>query len=141
MKHTSFSVRVWEEQLEIIEKAARKHSFESTAEYVRNRLMPIAAKDLGVPLPEFPPFVWKKTGPLKQVAAATGMSKKQLERAWLSKLAEMAMSNPQMIKELQRAAEDDEEPPSDRSARQTHSNIEGLAPPKGAPIVRRRKAR
>lgn len=140
MEHTSISVRVWKEQLEIIEKAARKLGYESTAEYVRQRLMPIAAKDLGVELPEFPAFVWKKTGPLKQVAAATGMSKKQLERAWLSKLAEMAMSNPKMLDELKRSAED-EEPPSDRSVRQTQSNIEGLAPPKGAPIVRRRKTR
>ena len=140
MDYTSMSARVWVEELENIKKAAKKFGFESYAEYVRQRLRPIVAKDLGVPEPTYPPFEWKKPGPIKQVAAATGMSKKQLERAWLSKLAEMAMSSPNMLAELRRAVENDDEPPSDRSAKQTRSDVAGLAPPKGVPIVRRRKA-
>lgn len=141
MDYTSMSARVWVEELENIKKAAKKHGFESYAEYVRQRLRPIVAKDLGIPAPTYPPFEWKKTGPLQQVAAATGVSKKQIERAWTAKLTEIVMNNPQVLTDLMRAAQkDEEEPPSDRSARQTRSNIEGLAPPKGAPIVRRRKA-
>lgn len=55
MHRTSFTVQVWDKQLELIKKAAKKENV-SVMEYVRERIMPAAAEELGVPLPEVPEF-------------------------------------------------------------------------------------
>lgn len=134
MDFTSFSVRVWKEQLKIIEKAAEKFGAKtneeiSVAEYVRRRLMPHAFADSGTPVRDFPPFIRGPKGLSSRVAAKLGMPRQAWEKAILERAAVAA------LKELN---DDDEEEEPDRPP--VRSDVKALAPPVGAPIVRRRKS-
>jgi len=118
--------------MEIIEKATKALSAKvgeelSVAEYVRRRLMPLAFEDAGVKPKEFPPFVRGRQSPVGQYAAKLGVPRKELEKAWMDRMAEVA------LKKLE-----EEEPPSDRVIPR-RSDVERLSPPGGIQIVKRRK--
>ena len=130
MDFTSFSVRVWKQQLEIIVKAAKKLGTKnnediSVAEYVRRRIMPHAFEDAGVPVREFPPFVRGAPTQSGRVAAKLGIPRQAWERAIIERAAAAA------LKELN----EDEEDEPDRAP--VKSEVKGLVPPV---IIRRRKA-
>lgn len=73
-KYTTLSARVWIGQLEIIKRAADVLNM-TVPEYIRFRVLPLAAKDAGVPLPEFPSFAGRgRPSDVAQAAAALGMS-------------------------------------------------------------------
>ena len=87
MKFTSLSVRIWTSQLEIIKKAARATDV-TVPEYVRSKLLPVAAKDAGVELPEFPPFHRGRPSVQSQVAAQLGVPVEQWRKEILNEAAE-----------------------------------------------------
>lgn len=145
MDYTSFSVRVWKEQLEFLKKAARAESERrgreiTVAEFARLHVLPAAAKVLGVQLPDWPPFIrGKRPGDenITKLAKEMGIPVKDLKKAWLEKLAE------QVSKKF---LADDEEPASDRQ----QPLKSGLTPPPFPkaqdvrhmpPIIRKRQTR
>ena len=91
MKYTNLTVRVWVDQMNLLKKAAKEGNL-SIAEYVRGRLMPLAAKDAGVELPEWPSLN-KRGRPSVQsrVAAAMGMPVEEWRKQVLAQVAETAL--------------------------------------------------
>lgn len=63
----------------MIEQAARKSDI-SVAKYVRDRLMPVVAKELGVPLPEFPSLDKRGQPRSARRQAAAIMGEKEFEQ-------------------------------------------------------------
>lgn len=117
MDYTSVSARVWKDQYDIIAKAAKSLGI-SIGEYVRSKIMPHAFKDSGMKPREFPPFVRGRPTPANQVAARLGIPRKQLEKAWIDRMATLA------LKEFTEEGDEDEEP--DRRA---GSDFRALTPP------------
>jgi len=136
MEHTSLSARIWKEQLKIIEKAAdalgtKLGEYISVGEYVRRKIMPHAFEDAGIKPREFPSFTRGKPTVAGQVAAKLGMPRKVLEKAWIDRMATLA------LKDLTEDPEEEEEPDKRRSS----SDFRALTPPPGVEVIRKRQTR
>lgn len=78
--YANLSIRVWSEWYDLLKKAAQKLGISPPA-YVRDKLTPIMARDLGLKeVPDFPELVRGRPGLVKQAAEAAGMTPKEFAR-------------------------------------------------------------
>lgn len=89
--YTALSARVWVGQMDLIKRAATALSM-TVPEYTRFRLVPQAAKDARVPLPEFPTFgsPGRPRGKaVEQAAEALGLTVGEFRRQMVERAAEL----------------------------------------------------
>jgi hypothetical protein len=133
VEFTQLSARVWKEQMEFIDKAARKLRI-SAAEFVRRTVLPEAAKVLGVKMPDWPPFVHGRGGALAQLA---GKATRNVREAWLDRLEALALKDPEAVKAILRDIDEEEAPQTPR----TRSDSRQLSPQGGMPVAKKRQTR
>lgn len=85
----NITVCFWTEQQQILAKAAEKKR-QTMADYIRDRLVPIAAKDAGVPLPELPRFAPRRkvSSVVNLAAESLNMSRAEFQRMAVEKAAQ-----------------------------------------------------
>ena len=86
---SNLTICFWVEQRDIIERAAQAKGW-TLSDWIRKRVMPIAAQELGIPLPRFPEF-GKRGGSdsgVYRAASALGMTVKQFEKNAAKQVAE-----------------------------------------------------
>lgn len=98
-KYTTLSARVWVGQLGIIKRAAASVVPPMTVpEYVRYRLLPLAAQDAGEELPEFPSFAGRGRPSNVAAAAATlGMTVGDFRRSIVEDAAAQVVARARTI--------------------------------------------
>ena len=130
-QYTQITVKLTVEHFEMIRKAADIYGgARSLADYIRRVLLAEAAKVTKQPVPDPEIYAWgRKKKPINLVSEKTGIPVKQLEKAWIAKMAELALKD---------FTDDDD----DASGRK--SDIGGLIIPpserRGVEVIKRRKA-
>lgn len=95
MQTKTISVTMWEGQADLIKKAVDAVSTKvghavSLSEYVRAHVIPAAAADLGMPIPDFPAFEAPhfRRGNVALAAEAMGLTPEQFKRRMAERAAE-----------------------------------------------------
>lgn len=77
----TISFKAYKAQHDLIKRAAEKAGSDTDADYMRETLIAAAARQLGEPMPIFPPIVRGRGGSLiAQAAARMGLSREQFEQ-------------------------------------------------------------
>ena len=92
-KRTTLTVAVWEGQRKMFENAAKAKNL-SLPDYVRQRLLQVAADDAGVTMPTFPEFQHRASrDAIKLAANILGMDQKEFMRKAVQGAAEEVMKH------------------------------------------------
>ena len=91
---TNLTVQFWNEQRDILERAAqqaknRDGSSMNISQWMRSRVIPLACRELGIPTPNFPEFGKRGSeSGVYRAASMLGVSVKEFERTAARQVAE-----------------------------------------------------